>query len=424
MYAEKTHAYLTGKFIRLYGVSLKLVGPIMFSGSSLVASAIVQKTSSAFDFGIFAFIQVVLASGMRLLNGFITVPSMNEIANKSPINEVLQSFVPAGLAFCLIGSLSIYPVIIWSGGSSFVAILSSLLAFFTWSRYMYRSLALIVSSGRIAVISDTAYGVINILLLTSMLFFHKVDVKAALLTQIVSSVVSAITLAKATGFIYRIEKNRIKFFFNSFKVTGISSLIVALSSQISTSAHAYVTTLWLSPAAFAPIALATLAYRPHGVILTGIMQYESPQVAKAIRSNDKNKAVKVLKDLYFLVILAWLGNSLVSFFVGYSGNSFLNLKEYSISDVRLALVFIGVLVLLRAATEPQTAFLQITGQSTKLAKLSILCAIITIIMIVISLTVLGKSPVYTLLGPLFGELVNLLVVSRLSRGSFWNKSEK
>ncbi len=406
------------KFRNIIGRLGNLAGPIVFAFSGFLAALVVQRTCSTHEFGIFAFIQVILATGMALTNGLISVPALAEVARNRDRMSVAKVFLPVGVLYCLIGALLTLPVAIFAGASPEIAVTSVILAFVTWTRYLYRALALMLLERKGATRSDVLYGIAYSLCLGVCYWLGSVTLISVLILQILSSLVAVITVARPVGGITASRLSAFNEYALSFRAVGFGAAIVAVCGQVSSSAHAYITTLWLSPSAFAPLALATLVYRPLGVVLTGIMQFESPRLANLFSSDDEQRndhgVKKVLNEIYSILSISWVANSIIAGCVAVYATSILGNRQYSIPDVRVALVLVGVLVLLRAAREPQTALLGVAGASNQLARISIVCSVVTLSIVAGFAWLFSASPALTLVGPVIGEAINLMAVLHLA----------
>ncbi|WP_333838349.1 hypothetical protein [Novosphingobium sp.] len=398
---------------------LNLSGPLIFSGSGFFASFLVQRASSLHDFGVFAFVQVVLATGMALSNGLVTVPAASQIAQGGLFDDVERVFVPTVWGISLMGSLMLIPVIWSAGASSGVLVASALLALATWSRYAFRALALVGQQRKEARNSDVAYGLVYCLLLVGAAIIRLESIVWFLTLQIFASILSGIPIRQVWLRLPNFSRDCYISYVARFKRTGAGSLLSSIFGQISSSSHAYLTTLFLSPAAFAPIALATLTFRPLGVVLTGVMQFETPRIAASLRDqSDQSSIIKLLRDLFFIMAIVWVLNCLLAFPIAYWSDRLFASRGYEASQVRIAIFLMAILVFFRALREPHTALLAVSGANLHLAKFSGICSVLTLSLVIIfALTFKNNSPL-TILGPVIGEIVNFLAVLSLSRRRF------
>ncbi|MFN3806026.1 hypothetical protein [Asticcacaulis sp.] len=396
-----------------------LFGPLVFSLSGFVVSVLVQRSFSAADFGVFAFIQVLLATGMALSNGLISIPSASRVANGVEIGEITRVFFPVGVVLCGLGALLSGPIILSVGAHAPVVVWSVLLAFATWVRYLCRSLALVGLSRVGARNSDLSYGITHILLCTILFCFTKTGLEGYLSAQTLASVVALVPVRSIFKSSSNFGIQVLRSYQVDFHKVGIWAFLTAFCGQVSASAHAYITSLFLSPAAFAPLAIATLVYRPLGVILTGVMQYETPKIASAFKESSQGnvsaRVKKLLNELFLLMLASWAMNTIIAgFFVAFSSN-IISDKSYDMNQVNISIAITGLIVLIRALREPHTAVLAVTGSNKNLAQINIACAIVTLLSVACFAYYFAKAPALTLLGPAVGEGVNYMAVKALSR---------
>ncbi|WP_315762601.1 hypothetical protein [Sphingomonas sp. Y38-1Y] len=397
-----------------------LSGPIVFSSAGFVASLLVQKTCSPTEFGIFAFVQVAIATGMALSNGLITVPAASRIAEGGDFAGVATVFMPVGLMVSLVGATLIAVPIFAAGASGTVLLLSSILALITWARYAYRAICLVGLHRRSARNSDLAYGITHICCSLAAYSLGQHQVATFLFAQVFAALISAVPVTVALGHGFSWNEQVKGTYIELFKRSGAGPLASSFCGQVSSSSHAYVTALFSSPASFAPIALATLVYRPLGVILTGVMQFESPRIARVIRDRGSLSAGlsarAIIKELFLILSVCWLANAVVAILVSIYLDALVTDPSYNFDEIRLSIFLMSFLVLLRSLREPHSATLNLSGSSIELAKINAVCAGITLATVTLFALTFRSSPALTIIGPLIGEALNLLAVVRLSRG--------
>lgn len=404
-------------FVKLSNLS----GPVVFSISGFLASVLVQRSCSPSEFGVFAFVQVVLATGMALSNGLITVPAASRVAIGDSFPKIISIFLPVSLGLSALGSIAVVPIIYGSGATYIQLLIALALSAVTWSRYSIRAISLIVMNANVARNSDICYGVAFIVASVVIHFNNYPSVNAFLIAQLLASILSFFYIYINSDFSFVINASAVNIYISSFKSSGIGSLVSSACGQISSSSHAYITTLFLSPTAFAPIAIATLVYRPLGVVLTGVMQFETPRIARSLRKSggeyDKSDIIIILRELFWIMIIAWLLNVIISFFIAFYADELFSKIGYDIYQIKVAISLMAALVLLRALREPHTAMLSVSGANMKLAKVSAFCATLTLSIVIISIVIFRSSPSLAICGPVIGELVNLIMILRLSKRS-------
>jgi putative peptidoglycan lipid II flippase len=196
-------------------------------------------------------------------------------------------------------------------------------------------------------------------------------------------------------------------FWRAFRKHGGWAVAAAVTTEVMSNAPGYAITLIRSADAFAPIAVAALLFRPLGVVLTGLVQFERPRMARQIADNAVRDLERQVLFIRVLVALAWAGNALVVALIMVWLPQYVIRDGYDSQSVELAICIVGAIVLLKSIREPGAAALQAGAEFKDLARAGFFAAPVSLIACVTLVLILKGSPVIALAGALAGELVAL-----------------
>jgi hypothetical protein len=194
------------------------------------------------------------------------------------------------------------------------------------------------------------------------------------------------------------------------------SLVGVVMTEASSNAHAYVITILLGPAAFAPIAFASLFCRPVSVFLAALAQIERPAFVRHLRQGDPAALRKLFRLSLVGAAVAWAGNALLAATALGFAQSAIVQKGYDVALVLQAVLLWFVIMGARTLRTPFGTFLQAAGEFKDLARFSFMGALLSVTA-VITLARFGAAS--SLLGIILGEaLLCLLIVQSAVRKKY------
>lgn len=388
-----------------------------------------QQLSTAGDFATYSFIQVLIATSLSVSSGLFASPLIHTMAvTGTGKKAVLHSFFYANLVFCVILSASsaLLSYLFLSSNPDFWVI-SAACTFLNLFRWFMRSLYLAENKSSQAKTSDIIYSFFSITLLFISVLVGNVSSFNILAIQSFSCALSVVVLFKPYLHLTRqASKGSLSIFLSSLRTKGSWALADAFSTSIIGNMHAYVVTLIVSPAAFAPIALATMMFRPLGVALTGLVLFERPRMAKSIATRSAEKLRADIRFVTVSVIGVWVCNLLLVAIALVLFPTKIFRPGFPPEEVILATGVLAVAVLLRAIREPRGAVLQAAGKFRSLATSSAASAAATILAVIMLAPYIVDRPSYILIAPLIGETICLFATTKKCRrevfGAFWDRS--
>jgi hypothetical protein len=386
-----------------------LSGPLAFAAANFVVLAILQQTVGAAEFGLFGFMQITIATGMGLVNGVFGTPLALALGEKAEDKRaVIGSFFVCWLVFLVLGATFSTFIGTAAGASGTQMPLLAAATVGMWFRWFVRSLAIALGRQGTAAISDIVYGATSALSLAAVLGTGPLSIEFALGIQIVACLVSLLptlpTTALLVGSIPGADTARYR---REFARSGRWSSLLVVTSDVVANIHAYGVTLLFGSAAYAPIALATLMFRPHGVILTGLVSFERPRLVAKARDGDAGAMRHDLRFMHGLLLFTWVGNSVAVFGLLALFGDYVLGGEYVGSSVAIAVSLISAIVLLRSLREPIVAALQALLLGRQAAMFSLIGAATTAPIAILMLVLARGEPTWSLLGAVAGEAVFL-----------------
>ena len=391
---------------------ISLVGPISFAVANFALALALQRVGGANDFGTFAFLQVLIATGMSVSSGLFGSPLIFQISRAgADAVRVLSTFSRVNLLFSAIAGIAAGLVILMLGSGALASGLGGIAVFLSLMRWFIRSAYLARNSLSEAKSSDLVYSILTVAALGGLLLSATLSLESAIAVQLLVTLASLSPyLSTLSGTFVASEAGPLSEYRKSLRDQGAWALLAAGATNLTANIHAYAVTFIFGAAAFAPLALGTMIFRPLGVILTGLVQFERPRMARSIASGSVEAVEKDVRFVQHLVALAWLGNALVAAFLVIVIPGEVGKDGYDIATLQWAVALVAVLVLVRGLREPKTAALQGCGAFKVIARASVSSAAVAIVAVAISIAAFPGNPATALLGALLGEAVNFSLI--------------
>lgn len=390
-----------------------LAGPIVFAGSNFFVAILLQRSVDARQFGFYAFCQVVVAAGLGISNGLLGNP-LTVLLARSPNGkrEIIGSFFRGSLVYSLLGLVLSLGLMRLAGAGGLSLLLMGLLTSISWLRWFVRSMELALQRRSAASQMDVFFGAISIGGVLAVRLLRPVDLDDVLTILILASLISPMgSVVQLRQMCVDGWRGSWRIFIESLSTHGGWAAFSNMATQVSVNSHAYLITLMVGAAAFAPVALATILFRPLGVVLTGLIQYEQPRMADHIGCHDWRGLRGDVAFVRNLVALAWLGNSaivallLIKFPAQISRDN-----VYDLRTLVMATALVSAITLLRSLREPMSAVLQAAGRFRELAKIAAICCPVPMVLSWALLLAWPSHVSLSLLGALLGEIANLILV--------------
>ncbi|MBN7820224.1 lipopolysaccharide biosynthesis protein [Bowmanella yangjiangensis] len=380
--------------------------------SSLVLALCLMQKGAVEEYGLFAFLLITQALANGVSNAILGAPLLIALNESTSVNnERVRSFMLANLALCMVFAC-VQASFAWLySESGVIALVYTFSGFATTLRWFGRSYCNNCHQHQRVVYSDAIYSVLCLSGAAVLYLSDWVDLYSfGLLTAV--SAIFALFMLGAEYFqkqFTALFSASLDGFLKGYRAQGKHALIGVVSTEATVNAHSYLVTFLLGPKAFAPLAAATLLFRPANVVFSSLMQIERPRLRKLIAGHQTVEARKSLKRFYTISISFWLANSVAAALLLSLYPALYWSDSSSLSVLFVAAGLMSLIVLVRALRNPVSVFLQAQDRFKTLANITLFACAVTIPLVYILLVNLGVAP--SLFGVLVGDLIALTLIA-------------
>lgn len=190
------------------------------------------------------------------------------------------------------------------------------------------------------------------------------------------------------------------------------TLLGVVSSEATANAHAYAVTMIAGPAAFAPIAAATLFVKPVALAITSLTQLERPTMARYFAAGDFAAAFRTVWRFRAAALIVWLATVAIGVVVLAWYPHSITHASYDTRSLTIAFSLWTVISLLQCWSMPSGILLQAAQWFQPLARWGVICAVLAIAAVLV--LVLIAAPIYSLLGILIGQIATNISMAVLA----------
>lgn len=404
---------------KYYTTLLRMVAAVAggagVAASSFLATATLLRTESHTGFGLFAFSQVAIALGYGISNALLGAPlsvALNA-PDKLAVRAIASSFRLVNLLVCAIGGLSLAMVMWRLGASPLESVLYGVSGLVHWVRWFLRSQANAEHRHRAVMHSDGVYSAFSILGVAS-LWFLSPSIQGVVSLQLVAAALGCAVIGKSS--VSGGWGGGIRPFAHEFKRNGRHALVGVLSTELTANAHSYLVTLLMGPAAFAPLAAAQLLFRPIGVVIMSITQFERPRLSAMLQAGRVAEALRGGRVFSVVLGVAWLANALLAWL------TLDMLMSYFISDgfepegLTIAVVLSSLVMALRCIRAPASALMQANSSFKPLSMATIVSGVFSLPIVYVLINTTRVE--WSIAGLVFAEMVCVLLILRSARRVF------
>ena len=364
--------------------------------------------------GTLAFLLVIIQFGYSLSNALVSTPYTIAVNQTDDADgRTFDFFFPVNLMLSLSQGL-ICAGIAWATASPQAAAVFGLAGTLSLIRWFGRSNAYAHHAPARATRSDLAYAgtIVAGLLIAARTGADLTGIGAMLVMASIAGLLpfglaylrrhGAISPVRALGCYRPVWRDQ-----SAWTLVGV------LSSEATSNAHSYIVTLLAGPAAFAPIAVGMLFFRPVNVCITALTQLERPRMTRSVARGDHDAAIKSERIFMAALVFLWLATCVVAAVVLYG---FPQLILKSTLDHRLVAIAVGLCALLSliqcvqtpmsVMTQARKAFRPLAGQSLRSCGVGILA---------VTLLTLAVAPIFSIAGVVLSQLVMMLGIWQLDR---------
>ncbi|UIJ46166.1 polysaccharide biosynthesis protein [Sphingomonas cannabina] len=383
------------------------------SASHLLVQLVSVRRLSATEVGTLAFLLVIIQLGYGLSNALVSTPYAIAVNQRSeeegdhgfffPLNLLLslaQGLICAGIGWVMAGPLAAAAF----GAAGVVSLL----------RWFGRATSYAHHRPATAAFSDFVYaGLVTAGVAGTLAFGPRLELFGAVLAT-----AGLVGLAPfGLRFLARHRPLGLVRAFGDYrevwKRQSAWTLIGVITTEATSNAHSYAVTALAGPAAFAPIAVGALFFRPVNVCITALTQLERPRMARAVAHGDERAARRSSQAFTAALALVWLATSITAAVILWFFPHILIRPTLSVTTVTIAAALSSLLTLVQCLQSPMSVLTQARGAFRPLAATSVRSCLVGIAA-VLALT-FTVPPVYTVAGVVLSQLVMMLGILRLER---------
>lgn len=392
---------------------LASVSSAAVSVSHLLVQLVSVRRLDATEIGTLAFLLVILQFGYSLSNALVSTPYTIAVNQREEKDAALDFFFPINLLLCLAQGL-VCAVIAWAMVGPLAAAAFGVAGVISLLRWFGRANAYAHHTPMTAAISDMLYaGCVTAGIAALLAFDVRIEAIGALLA--LAGMVALIPFG--ARFLGRHKPVRIARAFADYRPVwqrqSAWTLIGVVTTEATANAHSYLVTLLAGPAAFAPIAVGMLFFRPVNVCITALTQLERPRMTRAVAKGDERGALGSQRAFMAALLVIWVCTSALAMVILWAFPHILIKPTLDVQTVMLAVLFCAALSLVQCIQSPMSVLTQAHGAFRPLAATSVRsCFVGLAAVLALTLTV---PAVYTVVGVVAAQLVMMLGIWRLNR---------
>lgn len=397
-----------------YGVGI--AAPASVAIAHFAVQLLLLRHLTPAEFGTFALLMVLIQLGYGLSNALIATPYTVALHDAEMTEDARQSFFSVNAVYALAFGLACAAIGAVFAGGAWIAVFA-VYATMAMMRWFGRAHCYAVFRQMNAAASDLSYAVLLLLFAAILWSVGRVDllgISCALLAATIGSI-----LAIRSGFFARQFGRAVLASLRPYGMTWKAqsrwSLLGVVTTEATSNAHAYLVSAFAGPAAFAPLAAASLFMRPVALAITSLTQLERPSLSRAIMANDLPKARAISRTFLIVLLLVWFVVAALAAAVLVLRPDLIAGQHYLASELQLAFALLAAVALLQSVQTPASVFLQAARQFRMLALASVVASVVSVLLATAAL--LAAGPIYSLLGIIAGKA--LMTVQVLHRSKMW-----
>jgi GT2 family glycosyltransferase/O-antigen/teichoic acid export membrane protein len=404
--------------MRRYG--LASVGPFGSAAAQFLLTLAMLSALSPQDFGVLSFFLVVSQFSSLIWGALFGSPLPILVMNPDRKTVLTLFQATAGTCFCLTAaSLAVFFGLGLLFAPANVAGVFAVFASLSLLRMFARASAYALGAPLVTVTSDLFY-LATLLAGTTAIFRDGAkSLDAPLIVLSASVLVSFIPFIRlgAPRALLSLRFNDLRHYGAIWSEHASWSAAGVVAAEMVANAHVYVVTIFLGPAAFAPLSASSLVIRPLNVFMNALTDFDRPEFARLAGKHDLEAITRGVRRFETALAVAWLGTAALTVLVIVFFPKILRPSAYRFDDVVKALLIWMVVAGARTLRIAQNTFLQGAGEFRGLARITAISSVVSLV--AVALLVATQSAVLSLLGVLAGEMTATALTRRELR--VWRK---
>jgi O-antigen/teichoic acid export membrane protein len=391
------------------------------SVSHLLVQLVSVRRLEASEIGTLAFLLVIIQFGYGLSNALVSTPYAIAVNQREDgADEGFDFFFPMNLLLALSQGL-LCAAIGWIMAGPLAAAAFGLAGVFSLLRWFGRAISYAHHKPSGAAVSDLVYAVLVVAGVAATL---AVGARLELFGAVIAGAGLLALIPFGAGFLFRHRPTKLGRAFADYrpvwKRQSAWTLIGVITTEATSNAHSYIVTLFAGPAAFAPIAVGMLFFRPVNVCITALTQLERPRMARAVGQGDERSARGSVRAFMAALVVIWVATAVTAALVLWLVPQVIIKPTLSVETVMIAVGLCAALSLVQCLQAPMSVLTQARGAFRPLAATSVRSCVVGVVAVV-AITFLAPS-VYTIAGVVLAQLVMMLGIWRLDRD--WRRTQR
>jgi O-antigen/teichoic acid export membrane protein len=382
--------------------ALSTGGPLSVSAAHFLVSLLVLHALPSKDFGVFAFVLVVVPLCLSASGALLNV-SLPHAAARQPRD--VDVFVKANLVFCALAAV-LSGALAFSGGADVgVAALFGLYGAAMCLRWFARALSYANDNpGRVAV-SDFCYSFLLTATFGALWSFGDLTIAHATFALAAGAVASigCFGIAYLKRQFVTVWPTPFKGYLATWQGVTRWSLLGVVLTEATANAHAYLVTFVAGAQSFALLAVGALFMRPVSLCLSALSDVERPFMAQSIARGEPAKAERCMREFRAMGALVWAGTGLLCAGLLAWFPAIVLKQNYRLGDVALVVALWSAIMAVRLVRTPDSVLLQAAGEFRALARTTYLSSVVSVLLTFALLLAFG--PIVSLFGILAGDTV-------------------
>ena len=385
---------------RRYGPALAASASV--SAAHLVLQVLLLRALDPAEFGLFAFLMVVVQLGYGLSNALIATP-YTVLAQKP------DAAAPAAASFFAVNALYSAGFAIALGGigaafgGSYWVLGFALYGAAAMLRWFARAHAYATFRPATAALSDLVYALVLFAAIAGLWSTNDI-----MLGTVASALLAATLLGLAmTGPAFPRQQLRhispvhLVHYGKIWREQSRWALLGVATTEATANAHSYLVIGFAGPTAFAPLAAAALFIKPVSLAVTSLTQIERPVIAKALGERNLRQIDRTQRHFLVAVGLIWLAVSVATALILWFYPEFILRPGYTLPDLAGGAALFAIIGGIRAIQTPDSILLQAADKFRALASFSLQSCFVSITLAACLLWIAG--PIWSLGGILLGQ---------------------
>jgi len=384
------------------------------SVSHLLVQLVSVRRLEASEIGTLAFLLVIIQFGYGLSNALVSTPYAIAVNQREDgADEGFDFFFPVNLLLALSQGL-LCAAIGWVMAGPWAAAAFGAAGVFSLLRWFGRANAYAHHTPGGAAISDMVYAILVVAGVGATLAFGP---RLELFGAVLAGAGMLALIPFGASFLARHRPTGLGRAFASYrpvwKRQSAWTLIGVITTEATSNAHSYIVTLFAGPAAFAPIAVGMLFFRPVNVCITALTQLERPRMARAVGQGNDRAARGSARAFMAALVVIWVATAVTAAGILWFFPHIIIKPTLSVETVMIAVALCAALSLVQCLQAPMSVLTQARGAFKPLAATSVRSCFVGV-GAVVAITLLAPS-VYTIAGVVLAQAVMMLGIWRLDR---------